>query len=457
MVYATIEEISKYLNIGRIGKSKNLEIALKFLPDILDPGLLENEQEAINWKNERARSALIYGNFYEPDYLSKSNKPINLFSNKNNTMNLLEAIKRDDSFRYKDGLGTITCKQNMMNKLQYLVSQTSGQKIDMLFSNLELLPFFDTDLRNLIHCKIKELHKKGNHVYGLFLLVLTAVFRDEVRNLPHLYSDETIRENIVKCDMIVSLPNDCVYFSDPNYMNTYNVFLYRNIQGEDHLYDKGILKLSNDGIIPSAELILHDSFNDDGRDYHYLGVPMQTGNMIYLPMGDKMHDNALGILVMEYENFTNGMAMYFRLGLFLSCEFRYKKPQVQRIIIAPESRILTKADEGVIRGLLRTSGTKIVFTQEELEEFAQDESIQQENWIEGFRKWILPELKSKKYNNCCITEEAIMDFQKGKFSSPQLIRIAYALKNFTESQWRKKNTHILCDPPEDFHYIMRGE
>ena len=36
-------------------------------------------------------------------------------------------------------------------------------------------------------------------------------------------------------------------------------------------------------------------------------------------------------------------------------------------------------------------------------------------------------------------------------------KIAFALKDYSESHWRKKNTFITCEVPEDFHYLMRGD
>jgi hypothetical protein len=62
-----------------------------------------------------------------------------------------------------------------------------------------------------------------------------------------------------------------------------------------------------------------------------------------------------------------------------------------------------------------------------------------------------------EFTNCCITDDAILNFPKGNFSSQELTKIAFALRDYSESHWRKKNTFVTCDVPEDFHYLMRGD
>lgn len=215
--------------------------------------------------------------------------------------------------------------------------------------------------------------------------------------------------------------------------------------------------MDSSGKIPTAKLYLED----DHKEYcsHcYEGSPMLTGSTVYIPMGDKENKNSLGILCFEYENFTNNMPMYFRSGLFLSSNYRYKTPQVQKAVITLKQREkMSPGDIIAIKGQLRTSGTNIVFTEAELDEFCNNDEIRSEDWFSDFVKYIFPVLKKGDFTNCCITEESIRNFPKGPFSSQQLTKIAFVLKNFAESHWRKKNTYITCEVPEDFHYLVRAD
>ena len=463
MKYATLKNIASYLNIPlSSGRSENRRLALLFLPDIIEPDLLDKSMNVKGW-SPKALGYLVRGNYNEYNQiLEKNGEEIagaaEGFSDKDNTQALRDAIKRNTSIKYKDNLGVISCREDMWKKIDYLVARTNPQKLRELFTELEILPFLDDTTLEEVKTVLNKLISTENYTYALFLLVLTAVFRGDVKELEFLYSSEEIKKVLLSRGARSMLPEDCIYFSDKNYMDReYQVFLYRKLRDEDELFKKGILTLDSSGKIPKAKLLLEDDHIEICR-HLYEGSPMLTGNTVYIPMGDTTNKNSLGILCFEYENFTNNMPMYFRSGLFLSSNYRYKTPQVQKVVITLKERDkMSDVDKIAIKGQLRTSGTNIIFTKEELQEFCDNPDIKREDWFPKFEKYILPNLLSREYTNCCITEEDIRRFPKGRFTSQELTKISFVFKDFAESHWQKKNTYITCEVPEDFHYLVRED
>lgn len=453
MEYATLANISKYLNSRWFRKAENLGIALHFLPDLLDPDMLKDPAQSIHWTNGREQSALIHGNYYN------ANDPAvacaGKFSNPKKTWKLLQVIASDEVIEYKEDMGSVHCRDNMLNKIHLMVSQTSSTKLNSLFKDLEVLPFEDKALRKRITRTIQNLHERGHNTYAVYLLALTAVFRDEVSELSALYSEEEIRNRIFPKDAQQFYPEDCVFFTDSLYMYDYKVYMFQNINEEDLLYPKASLSMKNDGAMPFAELTFESEYPEK-RSYCYQGIPMKTGKTVYISMVDAMHNDALGVLTFPFEDFAHGdnRPMYFRSGFFLTTDFRYHTPQIQRVAIVKKNRRVPESELGAIKGLLRMSGKKIIFTHQELEAFANCADYQQEEWMERFKRYILNDLKTRPQEYCCITEDDIFNWQKGTFTSVDRIKAAYALRNYTESLWRDKNTRRTCDPPEHAHFLV---
>lgn len=462
MKYATLQNIAQYLNMPATGKNKNYALALMFLPDILDPSLLDEPMDAIHWGASKTQHYLIRGNYGEHSNIQTKDgielaEASGEFSNKSNTMDLLAAIKNNTTIVYKNGLGVDRVQENMRRKLDYLIERTAKEKLSALFQELEVLPFLRPEPWEQVSHTIKTLAQKGNYNYALFLLVLTAVFRGDIEQLKFLYSHEEIQKVMLGRSR-ENLPEDCVYFTNSKYTGKeYQVFLYRRLHGEDTLFRKGTFFIDDTGPIPEARMELWDDFKEPCA-HCFVGTPMLTGKTVYIHMGDRLAQNALGILCFEYEDFSKELPMYFRSGLFLSNHFRFNTPQVQKVIFTLKKREeLTSGDETAIRGQLRTSGSNIVFNREELTEFCESPSVCNESWVPKFRKWIQPALMQGDFANCCITEEAIRNFPKGDFSSQELTKIAFAFKDYSESHWRKKNTFVTCEVPEDFHYLVRDD
>ena len=462
MRYATLKNIAQYINIPGTGKNKNYALALMFLPDILDPDQLETPSDAIYWNSPKNQLYLVRGNYNEHTAIQKKDglefaEPSDSFSSRKTTMDLLNAIKNNDMIVYRNGLGVDRTRDNMRRKLDYLIQRTADEKLDALFRELEILPFVQKELHVKVSRIIQTLAQKGNYNYALFLLVLTAVFRDEIEQLKSLYSHEEIQRVQLSRSQGI-LPKDCVYFTDSKYTGKeYEVFLYRRLHGEDTLFQQGSFYIDNTGPIPKAQMVLWDDFKEPCA-HHFAGTPLLTGQTVYIPMGDQLAGDALGILCFEYEDFAKNLPMYFRSAMFLSSHFRFHTPQVQKVVISLKKRgDMTPGDETAIRGQLRTGGSNIVLNREELQEFCESPAVCEESWIPKFKKWILPALMQGEFTNCCITDDAILNFPKGNFSSQELTKIAFALRDYSESHWRKKNTFVTCDVPEDFHYLMRGD
>lgn len=198
MKYATLKNIAGYLNIPGTGKNKNYALALMFLPDILDPDLLENPSDAIYWSSPKSQHYLIRGNYSESSSIeTKGGEELAIatgeFSSKVNTKDLLAAIRNNDTIIYKNGLGLVRVRDNMRQKLDYLLDRTSLVKQEALFRELEILPFLRKEDHEQVSSIIQALAQKRNYSYALFLLVLTAVFRGEIEQLKFLYSADEIQ------------------------------------------------------------------------------------------------------------------------------------------------------------------------------------------------------------------------------------------------------------------------
>ena len=460
MKYATLRNIADYLNTPALPQMKNKALALLFLPDILDNSLLDDSCKVIEW-SAKALSYLVDGNYSEYDKIDREKceeiaHPSTHFGYKAGTNDLLDAIKNDAMIVYRKKLGQQRCREDMWNKINYLISRTSPESLDRMFYELTVLPFVSRETYNEVVAVIQELAKKKNYNYALFILVLTAVFRGEIEKLSILYSKKAIQEAAISFGVPYALPDDCVYFTDDNYVDrTYQVYMYRNIHGADRLFEKGEFRIDYTSKIPSATLEISDSYKEP-CSHRYIGTPMQTGKTVYIPMGDIENNNSLGILCFEYEKFNNNLPMYFRTGLLLTCNYRFRTPQIQKVIIASKSPKSMKASDLLaIKGYLRTSGGKTVLTDAELDAFCTNEEIAEEEWMQKFKTWILPNLKREPFTSCCITEDTIRNTLKGQFPSEELSMIAFVLKEYSESHWVKKDTFITCGIPEDFHYLMR--
>lgn len=461
MKCATLDNIAQYLNLPGTGKPTQHELALLFLPDIIAPDLLDPYSAKIEWK-PKSLSYLIRGNYNEAD--SHTFDPANLetapksdaFSNTKKTDALLNAIKTNMDIQYKNNGGATACRDDMLKKIDYLVSRTPPHKLNALFDELHILPSVKTETEKDVRGAIDALVQRKNYSYALFLLSLTSVFRGKIEEMSFLYCKDAIQRTAISSSFTAKMPDDCQYLTDQNYVNrTYRVFMYRDLHGEDHIYANGTLSLDYSSKIPTAQFELFDEYKEPAQ-HRYVGTPILTGKTVYIPMGDEYNGHSLGILCFAYEQFTNKLPMYFRSGLLLSCNCRYNTPQVQKVIITSKEEF-SKGDLIAIKGQLRTSGTNIIFSREDLDDFCSSEEIQEEIWLPKFRKWILPSLENSAFVNACITEEMIRDFPKGNFSSQELIKISLAFKNYAESHWRKKNTYINCEVPEDLHYLMREE
>lgn len=469
---ASLENIARVWNVMGMSQKPHEQVIHMLFPDILDGTLVvssqyikfqkeDSDNNSIDSSSTEKNFASAYSSFMHGNLKRAYNQAgDSQFANSNVITKLLRAIEKDTPLEYQGSSILVGCRKNMLQKIYYLVSQTDKATLHNVLT-LEIFPFdakahqgANLEERKEIEKVIRSLDKIGTTgalCYAIFLLILTSVFRDRTMQLEALYCDDTIKK-VIRASMDNSfLPTGFDFFSDEKYMNTYNVYMYRSPVGQEgHLYNKGTLELDKGDIIPSAALSFEDIYKTDPISHSYKGNPIIANDVVYVIMSDEKCKGTTGILCFKYEEFQNTEPMYFRLALFISRAITGTL-QVQRAIITTKE--LTSDNEDAIKGLLRTSGKQIFLTEDELERFVQNNRTKA--WIQKFENVFNKQILAAKLTEYWIDESRILEYEKNDFTEEELVQIAYSLKNFSDSQWKGKDMHIDCTPPEHFHRLMR--
>lgn len=421
----------------------------KLLPDILNKDLVRSDQ-LIDFK------ASGYTHLLDGSYRSDGKGD---FANVIKLQKLREAIGENSKIEYQEDGGFTYCRDNMLCKIRCLVSQTPLYQFKSLLGELTVLPFKrQSDEQEKIIKAIQTLFQAETEetcTYGMFLLILSSIFREMMicDKIKELYSEECVKRVLNEAYRNNAFKKAHEVLADEKYMNrTYRVYMYRSsMWDKEHLYDCGILKLDT-----VTTLEIQDTYRYSGSEkgdpitYLYKGTPIKANGIVYIFMNDENRESP-GILTFSYCDFDNGEPMYFRLALFLSVD--KGKPQVQRAVIAPESMELNGAAESAVRGVLRTSGRQIFLTDEELANF--EARLSDKNWMENFKNVFEGQIKRSAFTQYLIDEKNILEYSSNSFSQEDLVEIACSLKDFSDSRFPGKGTHVDCDPPEHFHRLIQ--
>lgn len=454
---ATLRNIAKWWNVMGLGSSRLTprELVDKLLPDIFNDKLVSSSQ-VIDLRKPDYYTKLVDGSFHDRFDPNGSNQ----YANSRALDSFRMALAVNLQMEYLENSGYMGCRDNLIYKLRCLVSQTDLSRFQKITEDLEILPFEQRNSaeRHMLIQAISELTECSTEetcTHAMMLLILSSVFRDKIIGLREMYSEDTVARLVqIGFHQRHSLPDGHEILTDPNYINRkYRVFLYRSgMWDKEHLYSDGVLDLATTSSLRINDTYQYDSTKrGDPVCHHFVGTPIKTNGIVYLFMHDTQRKNSPGLLVFNYCDFDNGEPLYFRLGLFFSVE--NGNPHVQRVVIVPLSTNIDSLTESAIRGLLRTSGRQIFLTSDELDSFKHQ--FAESHWMGAFSQFIEPDIRTSAFEQCFIDENTILEHISEHLTKEDLVQIVFSLKNFSDSKWPGKDTHIDCTPPEHFHRLVR--
>lgn len=454
----TLKRIQHSWDQPELKKQKNEALAIALLSDNFN-SVLVNEGCTVQNLGDSTLGKFLNGNL--------RSKHSRAFANADITRRMIDHIQANNLIPYRSELEMPprTCRESMLCNIRKWVDRTlppmTGEH--PLFTSLSLideetLSSGEKEQFYILQETINALRSDGTPealTYAIFLLVLTSIFRHQMAALPELYDLQTVRETLCATQSAeLPIPANQAPFVDPDYMNDYWLYLFRI--GYNRLYSRAHLsmRLDENGT-PLAELSLYDT-NDSAVinrvpiDRRFTGTPYRSAQdkAVYIVMQDQ--NDKLGILTFSHQNFNFG-PMYFRSGLFLSTSSESNVPMVQRVAIS--ARKLEQEELPYAEGFLKTSGTGITLTDQQLQAFLKQ--FQNYPWMEEFERSILPFINSHACKCYRFDEAEILSYSLTELDEQDRLKIMLALKSLSESNRRESHTNLNCTPPPDLHKLFR--
>lgn len=445
--FVTLKEIRKCWNHPELNGMDKAQFCAAILPDSFDCTCsAQPELYTHLCMPPRTMSKFLNGNQHDKDS--------NYFAHSGLTRSLMDQIRYDRAIIYQDEKRKCYTRKSMLEKLERWVNQTIP-KMDgshALFTKLRLVNMKELSssdqgyFKPLVDCidTLRKMNTSRSLAYALFLIILTAIFRQSMASLPELYSPQVIE------DMSTTASSELgTEFTDPGYMGDYSIYVYRT--ATNRMFEDGVLSLKSDpngGCKAKLSIIATDDSPDSGYPplrYLYEGKAMYSDRdkMVYIPMKDQF--NSIGVLVFHYERFITG-PMYYRTALFLSSAARTKYPQVRRAAIC--ARNLEPREIAYVQGVLKAGGQQIVLTDRQLEDFCS--VFRDYPWMEEFKQVFLPFIRS---HVCyCLDEGEILANSMSRLDELDRMRMMLALKSMMS--WKSYN-RLDTSEPSDLHKIMK--
>jgi len=454
----TMKQIQKYWDLPELTAKKNEDLSIALLSDDFN-GKLANQGCTVQ---NLGKSTL--GKFVNGNLRSKHSRS---FANADITKRMIDHIRADHLVPYHSELEMPprTCRESMLCNIRQLVDRTLPAMTGdhPLFTCLALMDEStlndgEREQFRILQDTIDGLRSDGTPealTYAIFLLALTSIFRHQMATLPELYDLQAVRETLSATPGTgLPMAANQAPFTDPDYMNDYWLYLFRI--GYSRLYSRAHLSMCLDeNGMPQAELSLYDT-NDSAAlsrtpiDRRFTGIPYRSSHdkTVYIVMQDQ--NDKLGILTFKHQKFNFG-PMYFRSGLFLSTSSDSNVPMVQRVAIS--ARKLEQEELPYAEGFLKTSGTGITLTDQQLQAFLK--KFQNYPWMEEFERSILPFINSHACKCYRFDEAEILSYSLTELDEQDRLKIMLALKSISETNRRESHTNVNCTPPPDLHKLFR--
>ena len=361
----------------------------------------------------------------------------------------------------------VPCVENMLSKIRTLVRYhgTPRSRAHPLFLRMDFDTLGDCDditcksyrkMRAAIEALL-ERETEASLSYAIFLLVVTALLQDRIIAVDHLYNPTAI-DQVLHSDTDAPLletgKRQHVPFTDPDYMNTYHIYLLHDTSNT--LFRTGHLSLKLDGHGRSSACLTIESTVESpitGRQSllrTFTGKPMlsHADKTVYIAMTDQRE--SLIYLTFSYTQF-NFAPMYFRSALLVSLEPETKAPQVQRAAIV--ARDLGEEELPYIKGLLRTDGKQILLTPRQLEIFK--EKFRDYPWMEDFLKNYEPIFQTHQRTFYCFYEDELLSCSASDLPYEDRLRILLALKSVDPPNDSSLHKFLRATVPPKTHAILK--
>lgn len=464
----TLNNIAKHWLHPKLRSYTQKELCYALLPDAYNPEYCMDASTStlISNASDSALRKFVDGN--------RSNRKTPYYANSTLTKDLISKLTDNSVIMYKDGRPNVSCpnvscpnvsyKQNMLDKINRFVQTTSPPITSehQLFTELyfpdiiKISPFPESFER--LKSSIQQLSDNGSEAaitYAIFLLVLTSIIHKEMPQLEFLYNETAITQ-VIESKNSPTIDNETaqIPFSDPHYMHSYHIYLYRT--EEDRLYEQGSLRMSvdSDGRT-SATMTVKDSdlrpkaeLTQIFREYTGTAMLSKNDRMVYLGMTDS--HGALAILCFQYEPFPTG-DMYYRSALLLKSAPRSYIPQVQKVAITTKS--LAKEEIPYIKGVLRNNGKQIMLTEQQLNQFCT--TFADYSWMSDFKENILPFIKHHEQKCYCFNENEILSYSLSDSNELDRLRITLALKSVDSQIDPDYGKFVRCNDPNNLHKLMK--
>lgn len=390
------------------------------------------------------------------------------------THHLRSHLATGASFRLIGG-GTISYKNSMLDKIGALVSVTTPAITaeHRIFSNLSVLDVWENECEDSLALEnaVKELlgfNTKEAIIYALFLYILCAVFGENISDLSELYSPDSILQVYESSDML-----DRIYTRnhlplseiDENYdyVEKYNLYLFRRTKnwlfdGATLTFEKGI---DNKYV---ATMILADKNTGTGGEMldvrpirrEFRGAPVVSvgDEAVYIIFKEESTEK-FAIMSFRYQKFTTGK-MYYRTGALIIADPDLTKrhyPLMQKVCICKKK--LDEGDLETVKGMLSTSDSQIVMTEDQLEDFSGRIKEAGYPWAEEFEKSYKDFIKMHSKRVYVFDENEIIASTFGDFTEEQRMQIMLMLKAAAAPSKGNSYNFVSTGEHIDFHRLVK--
>ena len=384
------------------------------------------------------------------------------------TRDLLDKLQRNDPVRYRDaGQPEIPCVKNMVEKIRRHIRSFAAprSRTHPLFTHADLAPLGECDetlqrgYRNIQNALAVLLDRETEYSlsYAIFLLVITAILQDRILAVEHLYSAKTIGQildtdsdaPLLEVDSRMHVP-----LTDPNYMNSYRVYLYRETS-VIRLVTAALDLSLDERNQPWAVLTLHTDIDSPFSSVTqarrvYTGRPMlnRADAVAYLALKDP--NGSMLYLSFPYTPF-NFAPMYFRSATLVTTDPDSGYPQAQRAVIT--AREMSAEEIPYVEGMLRTGGKRILMTPKQLELF--QEKFRDYPWMEDFLHNYLPLFETHQRCFYCFNEDELLACSASELPYADRLRIMLALRSVSPLNDPAMEKFLKTVPPSKAYSIMK--
>ena len=454
----TLSSIKDNWGLRELSDKANIDFCISIFPDVYNSKLTNNKviQEMLIHTNESTWRKFMTGNKVS----SKDNRCgyVKL------TKDLRKRLLNDTVITYLNPAHhPITPGESMVLNIRKYVRLTKPP-IDKKHSLFSTVLSADTD-NEILDAELREAFQKllenGSEnciSYAIFLLILIAIYQEDIQDLRKLYMSDAIDSIVQNSNEYLTIENyqkntdTSLYsiFCDEKYMHEYNLYLYKPTY--DRLYHSGklIMKMEEDGS-PTATLLLEDDYvtPSSGTKKHtkeYTGTPVlcKIEELVYIIFTNP--DGLLAILCFRYDHF-NLSEMYYRTALLITSYPKLRVPQVQKVAITLKQ--LRENDKSTVKGMLKMTDNQIVITKKQLDLFREEFAAY--DWMEEFEHVFIPFMESHKCECYSFSESEMLSYSISELNEIDKLRILQALKVKSEAP-----NSINCKDPDFIHRIFKS-